>query len=93
MRFELLMDGVITEADLRNELNALVEAKRWGGEQDGFTPPPLTEAFVRGEWDRLGRETPPLAAERQKADIDAVFKTTLADAWLDWPQRAALWRR
>jgi predicted nucleotidyltransferase len=85
MRSDLLMDGVITEAALRKELDALVNAKRQGGESDGFTPPPLTEAFVRGEWDRLEREAPPLAAERQKADLDAVFRTTLEGAWPDWP--------
>lgn len=89
MRFDLLMDGAIAGAALRKELDALVEAKRRGGEKDGFTPPPLTEAFARGEWDRLEREAPALGAERQKADLDAVFKAALTDTWPDWPQKAA----
>jgi predicted nucleotidyltransferase len=93
MRFDALMNGVVAEADLRKELDALVEAKRRGGEQDGFTPPPLTEAFVGAEWERLERETPSLAAERQKADLDAVFNAVLAEAWTDWPQRSTLWWR
>ncbi|MDR1489191.1 MAG: nucleotidyltransferase domain-containing protein [Desulfovibrio sp.] len=90
MRFDLLMDGVVADATLRQELDALAEAKRRGGEQDGFTPPPLTEAFVCGEWDRLEREIPTLAVERQKADLDDVFKTVLAAAW---PQGNVLWKR
>jgi predicted nucleotidyltransferase len=93
MRFALLMDGVIAGDALREELDALMEIKRRSGEQDGFTPPPLTEAFARGEWERLERETPALAAEQHKADVDAVFNATLAAAWPDWPQRSALWRR
>jgi predicted nucleotidyltransferase len=93
MRFDLLMDGVIAEAPLWEELDALMEITRRGGEQDGFTPPPLTAAFVRSEWDRLERETPPLTAERQNADLDAVFRATLAGAWPDWPPRDAALRR
>jgi predicted nucleotidyltransferase len=92
MRFDLLMDGVIAEAALRNELDFLVEAKRRGGEQDGFTPPPLTEAFIRGEWDRLEREMPPLTVERQKVDLDAVFNAALANAWPDWPHGGTPWK-
>jgi predicted nucleotidyltransferase len=93
MRFDLLMDGVVADAGLRKELDTLVEDKRRGGEQDGFTPPSLTEAFVRGEWERLEREMPPRAAERQKADLDAVFSAALADAWPGWLQRDTLWRQ
>jgi predicted nucleotidyltransferase len=85
MRFDLLMDGVIADAALRKELDALVEAKRRGGEQDGFTPPPLTEALARGEWDRLERGAPALPAEEQKADLDAVFRAALAEAWPEPP--------
>jgi predicted nucleotidyltransferase len=92
MRFDLLMDGVVTEAALRNELNTLVEIKRWGGEQDGFTPPPLTEAFVRDEWNRLERETPALVFEQQKADLDAIFKTVLADTWPSWLHGGIPWK-
>ena len=81
MRFDLLMDGVITDGALRNELNALVETKRRSSEKDGFTPPPLTAAFVREEWERLERETPSLAVAGQKADLDEVFLATLEAAW------------
>ncbi len=81
MRFDRLMDGVIADAALRQELDALVEAKQWGGEQDGFTPPPLTEAFVKEELKRLEQETPALDAEKEKAGLDALFQSTLADAW------------
>lgn len=92
MRFDLLMDGVVADAALRKELDTLVEDKRRGGEQDGFTPPSLTEAFVSGEWERLERETPSLAAERQKADLDAVFSAALANAWPDWPHGGISWK-
>ena len=93
MRFDLLMDGVIADAALRNELNTLVETKRRGGEKDGFTPPPLTAAFVDSEWDRMKRETPILPAEQQKADLDVVFKETLEASCPDWPRRGVLWKR
>lgn len=92
MRFDVLMDGVVAEAALRKELDALVEVKRRGGEKDGFTPPPLTEAFVRSEWGRLEREVPALAAEHQKADLDAMFKATLAGVWPYWPHSGIPWK-
>ncbi|MDR2819790.1 MAG: nucleotidyltransferase domain-containing protein [Desulfovibrio sp.] len=90
MRFDRLMDGVIADAALRKELDTLVEAKRRGGEQDKFRPPPLTAVFTEGEWARLERETPALAAEQQKADLNAVFVATLSAAW---PQGVVLWKR
>ena len=93
MRFDRLMDGVIVDAALREELDALVEAKRQGGEQDGFTPPPLTDAFVSGEWNRLEQSAPTLPTERQKADLDAVFRVTLADAWAKCSAGAIVWKR
>jgi len=93
MRFDLLMDGVIGDADLREELDALVEIKRQGGERDSFTPPPFTAAFVESEWIRLERETPTLAVEEEKADLDLVFMATLTASWPAWPQGSVLWKR
>jgi predicted nucleotidyltransferase len=87
MRFDMLMDGVITDAALRCELDALVEAKGRGGEKDGFTPPPRTAAFVRCEWEQLEQKTPTLAVEQKNADLDEIFRSTLAAAWPDrWKQ-------
>jgi predicted nucleotidyltransferase len=84
MRLDALADGVIADAALRKELDALVEAKKQNGENGSFIPPPLTAVFAGNEWKRLERETPALAAEEQKADLDAVFTAALAAAWPDW---------
>jgi hypothetical protein len=54
-------------------------------ENDSFTPPPLTSAFVSDEWERLERETPTLSTGQQKVDLDAVFRMVLAQAWSDCP--------
>ena len=89
MRFDLLMDGVITDTAQRQELDALVEIKRQGDERDEFTPPLLVNAFVEAEWERLQQGTPALTAEQQKADLDALFKLVLTEAW----QWEALWKR
>ena len=93
MRFDLLMDGVIADADLRKELDALVKAKQRGNEQDAFTPPPLTESFVQNEWSQLEREAPALPVERQKADLDAVFRAALAEAWANEPRGSISWKQ
>ena len=81
MRFDLLMDGAISNPALRDEMDTLVEIKRQGGEQDTFTPPPLTAAYVAGELLRLEKEPPTLSTEQEKADLDGIFRTTLGTAW------------
>ena len=86
MRFDLLMDGVIADPALRGELDALVQRKRRGGEQDGFTPPPLTAAYVADEILRLASEAPALPPELQKSDLDGIFIETLAAAWRNVPR-------
>ena len=89
MRFDLLMDGVITDEALRQELDTLVEAKRQGDEKDEFIPPFLVNAFATAEWERLQQGAPPLASEQQKADLDTLFREALMEAW----QIGELWKR
>jgi predicted nucleotidyltransferase len=86
MRFDLLMDGVVDDASLRAELHSLVETKKRGSERDAFTPPPLIAAFVEKETSRLQASPPPLLPETEKADLDALFKAALFQAW----QRCAM---
>jgi len=81
MRFDLLMDGVIADLALRGELESLVAVKRFGCEQDDFASPPLTAALVSQELDRLENEPPVCVTEQKKADLDALFKAVLAEAW------------
>ena len=81
MRFDRLMDGVIDDAQLRAELDDLVERKKRGGEQDIFIPPPLVAAFVERETSRIQTNPPTLATESAKADLDTLFKTVLDQAW------------
>jgi len=92
MRFDLLMDGVIVDPALRGELESLVAAKRLGCEQDGFAPPPLAAVFVSQELNRLENEPPELVTEQEKADLDALFKTVLAEAWPGKLYGGTLWR-
>ena len=92
MRFDLLMDGVIADQALRDELEGLVAAKRLGCEQDDFAPPPLTAALLGQELSRLENEPPVLATGQEKADLDALFKAVLADAWQGKLRGEALWR-
>ncbi len=48
-----------------------MEVKRRRGEQDKFTPPPLTAAYVADASPRLEKEAPALSTELQKADLKA----------------------
>ena len=84
MRFDLLMDGVIRDVALRKDLDALVRLKKLGTEQDSFTPPPSVAALVESELKRLHGNPPELASERQKADLDSIFLSSLDAAWPIW---------
>ena len=81
MRFDLLMDGVIANPELRGDLEALVAAKKRGGEKDDFVPPPRVAAFVESELDRMRESPPALPGEREKGDLDSIFRLALKQAW------------
>lgn len=81
MRFDLLMNGVIADPALRSELDALVDMKKRGGEGDNFAPPPRVAAFVDEELTRLADTPPALPPAREAADLDALFRAVLGEAW------------
>lgn len=81
MRFDQLMDKVIETPELRNALDLLVEKKKQGAETDDFSPPPMVERFVENELHRLSAAPPQLTPEHHKADLDAIFRETLVEAW------------
>ena len=81
MRFDLLMDGVVVHPELRDDLEALVAAKKRGGEKDDFVPPPRVAAFVEGELDRVRNNPPALPDERDESGLDNLFRLVLTQAW------------
>lgn len=81
MRFDLLMDGVIADTELRNDMNYLLILKKLGREQDSFMPPPRIAIFIEREIQRLGDTPPALLTESQKTDLDHIFRIVLEAAW------------
>ena len=80
MRFDLLMDGVVTDAQLRKELDALVARKCSGGEGDTFTPPEAIERYVGSLAQRV-QEKPELSIQKGNGDFDDVFRSVLKETW------------
>ena len=81
MRFDLLVHGVLEDPVLREDLEALVALKKRGGEKDGFVPPSRIAAYIENEVKRLHENPPQLPAEREKADLGAIFRRALKQAW------------
>lgn len=81
MRFDQLVEGAVSDAAIRAELQALVEVKRQVAEHYAFIPPPLTTAFVDAALRRLAAGGPHLPQAQGRADLDHIFRTVLAAAW------------
>ncbi|MDL2286409.1 nucleotidyltransferase domain-containing protein [Desulfococcaceae bacterium OttesenSCG-928-F15] len=77
MRFDLLMDGTIEDPDLYALLSQMVDDKKRAAEKDAFSPHPLVVEFVEKECARLEKDPPSIPAEREKADLDALFRKVL----------------
>ena len=80
MRFDLLMDGVVSEPKLRKELDALVALKCSGVEGDLFTPPKAIERYVENLAQKA-QEAPDLPVQEGRVDFDAVFRGALREIW------------
>lgn len=80
MRFDLVLDGVIADSELRAALDELIEQKKEGLERDKFVPPQLVADYVEGLRHKL--DIPPgLAATGGWADYDSIFLATLQEIW------------
>jgi hypothetical protein len=81
MRFDLLVDGVVEDAGTRQAIRELVELKRQGGEQQAFTPDEHLLAYFE-ELIPASDECAQLAPSEARIDLDGVFRTVLAEAFL-----------
>ncbi len=80
--FRRLLYETITDAVLREAIEALLEAKSAGGELDARRLPDSIERFIEGEMDG-GPAMTDLdgSATTEVARLDSLFRATLAEAW------------
>ena len=79
IEFGKLADRVLTDADLRSEIDALLEAKRGGAELDRGPRNPLISGFLERELNRLGNGTQDPPKTRDPATLDRLFVEVLKE--------------
>lgn len=82
MEFQVLVDRLIPESDLRRAIDDLLEAKKSGKELDRGPAVPEINAFIDSELKRLETEMPKRVNPRADVEtLNEVFRFALAAAW------------
>ncbi len=79
IEFGKLVDRVVVDAELRREMEALLEAKRGGAELDRGPKNSVLPQFLEREMDRLQAETQEPAKTRDPATLDRLFVDILKE--------------
>ena len=79
MRFDHVLETVVADADLKGEIQNLVNRKRCGDEKDRFAPPPSVAKYV-DETIRTMTEPPARVSARQKSELDSIFREAI-ECW------------
>lgn len=77
MRFQDLVDTLITDPQLHHAIDRLLAHKRAAGEAEHGTPIPLLHAFIDREFARLAHTTPPTATAIQSELLDRFLHDTI----------------
>jgi predicted nucleotidyltransferase len=79
MEFERLVDGIVTDPDLRGEIDHLLERKRSGAELDEGPRNRILSGFLEDELNRLRAEAQPPAKSKDTAFLDRLFVSLLVE--------------
>jgi predicted nucleotidyltransferase len=79
MEFDRLVDGIVTEPDLRGEIDDLLARKRSGAELDEGPRNPVLSGFLEDELHRLRAEAQPPAKSKDTASLDRLFVSLLVE--------------
>ena len=82
MEFQVLLDRLVPESDLRKAIDDLLEAKKSGKELDRGPAVPEINAFIESELRRLETEMPKRIHPRADVErLNEVFRFALNAAW------------
>jgi predicted nucleotidyltransferase len=77
MRFQDLVDAIVTEPALQGAINGLLAIKRAANESEYCRPLPLVNAFIDKELTRLETLVPPLARDTDFSILDQLLLQTV----------------
>jgi predicted nucleotidyltransferase len=77
MRFQELVDVMVTDPDLREAIDRLLAIKRTAGEAEYGQPLPIINAFIDRELARLESVQPPLPCDTDFAVLDRLLMNTV----------------
>lgn len=81
VRLEQLVERLVEDAELARDIRELVERKRSALEQDNHPAGQKILEWLEKEERRIEEERPAQAWTRKKADIDAIFRKALEEAF------------
>jgi predicted nucleotidyltransferase len=73
MRFQDLVDTIVTDPNLRDAIDQLLAIKRAAGEAEYGQPLPIINAFIDSELTRLESVLPPLPRDTDFAVLDRLL--------------------
>ncbi|MEM8598666.1 MAG: nucleotidyltransferase domain-containing protein, partial [Bacteroidota bacterium] len=80
--FSAVLDAVSPPGPFRATVDALIDAKRLGSEDDAAACIPVLQSFIESELARLEHATPPPATDPVSMDrLDAFFRATVRAVW------------
>lgn len=77
MRFQDLVDAIVTDPTLRDAIDQLLAIKRAAGEAEYGQPMPIINAFIDSELTRLESVLPPLPRDTDFAVLDRLLMDTV----------------
>jgi hypothetical protein len=80
MRFQDLVDAIVTDPHLRQSISELLAIKRAANEAEYGQPLPIINAFIDTELTRLESVMPPVSRDTDFSVLDQLFMDTVMRA-------------
>lgn len=77
MRFQELVDAIVTDSSLLAAIDRLLEIKRAAGESEYAQPLPIIDAFINAELTRLESASPPVTRDTDFSSLDRLLMNTV----------------
>ena len=77
MRFQALVDGIVTDPAMRSAIEELLAVKRAATEAEYGQPMPIINAFIDAELTRLESVLPPVRSDADFAELDRLLMDTV----------------